>query len=99
MNSTCHTAIKAIPYEVVCNRKPNYKRVDPPLLPTIIEDDIEEDVVDGEQDYSLSRDEQHKLEAENRLREEANIDELDMTMLNLKLAILFCALSELPFWT
>ena len=26
LNSTYHKAIKAIPYEVVYNRKPNYKR-------------------------------------------------------------------------
>lgn len=58
MNSTYHSAIKAIPYEVVFNRKPNYQRVDPSLRPIITEDDIEEHVVDDEQDDALIRDKQ-----------------------------------------
>ena len=45
----------------------------------ITENDIEEHVVDDEQDDALIRDEQRQLEAETRLREEPNIDEVDMT--------------------
>lgn len=36
-------------------------------------------MVDDEQDDALIRDEQRQMEAETRLREEANIDEEDMT--------------------
>ena len=79
MNSIYHSAIKAIPYDVVFNRKPNYKRVDPPLRPIFTEDDIKEHVIDDEQDDSLTRDEQRQLEVETRLREEVDVDEVDMT--------------------
>lgn len=48
MNSTYHSAIKAIPCEVVFNRKPNQKRVDPGIRPMITEDNNEEQVVDDE---------------------------------------------------
>ena len=78
MNSTYHSAIKAIPYKVVFNRKPNYNRVDPTLWPVIAGDDIEEYVVD-EQDDALIRDEKRQLDAETRLREEPDVDEVDMT--------------------
>lgn len=79
MNRTYHSAIKAIFYKVVFNRKPNYQRVDPSLRPIITEDDVEEHVVDDEQDDALIRDEKRQLEAETCLREEPNIDEVDMT--------------------
>ena len=71
-------------YEVVVYRKPNYKRVDPSLRPIITEDDIEEHVVDDEHD-AIVRDKQRQLEAETRLRAEADIDEVDMTALLLHL--------------
>ena len=61
------------------NRKPNYQRVDLSLRPIIIEDDIEENVIDDEQDDALIRNKQRHLEAETRLCEEPNIDEVDMT--------------------
>lgn len=48
MNSTYHSAIKVVPCEVVFNRKPNYKRVDPGIRPMITEDNNEEHVVDDE---------------------------------------------------
>ena len=54
MNSTYHIAIKAIPYEVVFNRKPNYKRVDCDLRPMITENDIKEHLIEDEQDDELN---------------------------------------------
>ncbi len=78
MNSTYHSAIKAILYKVVFNFKPNYKRVDPSLQPIISDDEIEEDVVDDEQDNALIRDKQRQLKAETCLREDINIDEEDI---------------------
>lgn len=48
MNTPYHSAFKAIPCEVVFNRKPNYKRVDPGIRPMIIEDNNGEHVVDDE---------------------------------------------------
>ena len=50
------------------------------LRPVIIEDDIEEHVVDDEQDDSLIRDDQRQLDAETRLREEPDVDEVDIVM-------------------
>ena len=52
MNSTYHQAIKAIPYEVVFNRKPNYKRA---VVGNreIAEDDVEEEVIEDETDDSI----------------------------------------------
>ena len=79
MNSTYYSAMKAIPYKVVFNRKPNYQRVHSSLRPIITKDDIEEHVVDDEQENTLIRDEHRQLEAETRLCEEPNTDEVDMT--------------------
>ena len=78
MNSTYHSAIKAILYKVVFNCKPNYKRVDPSLQPIISDDEIGEDVVDDEQDNAFIRDKQRQLKAETCLCEDINIDEKDM---------------------
>ncbi len=79
MNSTYHSAIKAIPYKVVFNRKPNYKRVDQGLRPMIIEADIEEQLIEEEQDDKLIATEQPQLAVKTRLREEINVAEVDMT--------------------
>ena len=79
MNSTYHSAIKAIPYEVVFNRKPNYKRVDQGFRPMIMEADIEEHLIKDEQDDKLIAAEQPQLAAETCLREEINVAEVDMT--------------------
>lgn len=79
MNSTYHSAIKAVPYEVVFNRKRNYKRVDYGLQPMITEGDIEEHLIEDEQDDELIAVEQRQLVAEIRLREELNNVEVDMT--------------------
>ncbi len=53
MNSTYHSAIKAIPYEVVFNRKPNYKQVDQGLQLRITEADIEEHIIEDKQNDEL----------------------------------------------
>ena len=79
MSSMYYSAIKAILYQVVFNRKPNHKRVDPSLRPIISDDKIDANMVDEEQDDGLIRDKQRKLEAETRLREVMNIDEEDIT--------------------
>ena len=79
MNGTYHSAIKAIPYEVVFNRKPNYKRVDQGLRPRITEANIKEYIIEDEQDDELIAAEQRQLVAETRLREELNVPEVDMT--------------------
>ena len=52
LNCTYYRAIKAIPYEVVFNRKPNYKRA---LVGNreIDEDDVEEEEIDDEADDSI----------------------------------------------
>ena len=52
LNSTYHKAIKAIPYEVVFNRKPNYQRA-PIGLRQITIDQVEEMEVDDEMDTSM----------------------------------------------
>ena len=78
MNSTYHSAIEAIPYEVVFNRKPNYKRVDQGLRPIITEADIEGHLIKDEQDDELIAAEQPQLAAETHLREEINVAEVDM---------------------
>ena len=79
MNSTYHNAIKAIPYKVVFNRKPNYKRVDQGLRPIITEADIKELFIEDEQDDELIAAEQCQLAAETRLCEERNVAEVDIT--------------------
>lgn len=56
-----------------------YKRVDPGLRPLITEDNIEEHVVDDEQDDGLIIEEKRQLEAETRLPEELDVNEVDMT--------------------
>ena len=78
MNSTYHSAIKAILYKVVFNRKSNYKRVDKGLWPRITEADIEEHIIEDEQDDKLIAAEERQLVAETRLRDELNIPEVDM---------------------
>ena len=55
MKSTYHSVIKAIPYEVVFNQKPNYKRVNYGLRPIITESDIEEHLIEDEQETNLLR--------------------------------------------
>ena len=52
LNCTYHKAIKAIPYEVVFNRKPNYKRA---VVGNreILEEDIEEEEIEDEADDSI----------------------------------------------
>lgn len=52
LNSTYHKAIKAIPYEVVYNRKPNYHHA-PIGLRQITIDQVEEQEIDDEMDTSL----------------------------------------------
>ena len=71
--------LRAIPYGVVFNYKSNYKRVDPALRTVIREDDIEEYVVNDEQDDAFIKDEQPQLDAETRLCEEPDVDEVDIT--------------------
>ena len=58
LNSTYHGATKAIPYEVVFNRKPNYKRV-PIGLRQIDED---------EEDNSLIRESMDQESLERRVQ-------------------------------
>ncbi len=53
MNSTYQSAIKAISYDVVFNRKPKYKRVDQGLRPMITEANIKENLIEDEQDDKL----------------------------------------------
>ena len=52
LNSTYHKAIKAIPYEVVFNRKPNFQRA-PIGLRQITIDQVEEMEIDDEMDTSM----------------------------------------------
>lgn len=78
MNSTYHSTIKVIPFEVVFNRKPNSKRVDQGLRPRITEADIEEHIIEDEQDDKLIAAEQRQLAAETRLHEELDVPEVDM---------------------
>ena len=79
MNSTYHSAIKAIPYEVVLNRKPNYKRVDQGLQLMTTKADIKEHLIENEEDDKLIAVEQPQLADETRLREKINVAEVDMT--------------------
>ncbi len=79
MNSIYHSDIKAIPYKVVFNRKPNYKRVDQGLRPMITKADIEEHLIKDQQDDELIAAEQPQLAAKTRLREKISIAEVDMT--------------------
>ena len=67
LNSTYHKAIKAIPYEVVYNRKPNYKRT-PVGLRQITLDEVEEQEIDDEMDTSLIRDGVAQEEMEQRVQ-------------------------------
>ena len=67
LNSTYHKAIKAIPYEVVYNRKPNYKRT-PVGLRQITMDEVEEQEIDDEMDISLIRDGVAQEEMEQRVQ-------------------------------
>lgn len=51
-SSTYHSTIKAIPYEVVLNRQPTYKRFDSGLRPIITENGIKRHM-DDERDDAL----------------------------------------------
>lgn len=67
LNSTYHKAIKAIPYEVVYNRKSNYKRTLIGLRQIII-DEVKEQEIDDEMDISLIRDGVAQEEIEQRVQ-------------------------------
>lgn len=66
LNSTYHKAIKAIPYEVVFNRKPNYKRA-PIGLRQITEEDVENQEIDDEVDDSLIYERRDQTTMEERV--------------------------------
>ena len=67
LNSTYHGATKAIPYEVVFNRKPNYKRI-PIGMRQIDEDEIEEQEIEDELDNSLVRESANQEAMEQRVQ-------------------------------
>ena len=67
LNSTYYKAIKAIPYEVVYNRKSNYKRTLIELRQIII-DEVKEQDIDNEMDTSLIRDDVTQKEIEQRVQ-------------------------------
>lgn len=67
LNSTYHGATKAIPYEVVFNRKPNYKRT-PIGMRQIDKDEIEEQEIDDEMDDSLIHESVNQEAMEERVQ-------------------------------
>ena len=69
LNSTYHGATKAIPYEVVFNRKPNYKRI-PIGMRQIDEDEIEEQEIDDKVDNSLTHESVNQVTMEERVQQQ-----------------------------
>ncbi len=68
LNSTYHRATKAIPYEVVFNRKPNYRRT-PLGLRQIDENEIENQEIDDEEDTSLIHEAVNQVAMERRVQQ------------------------------
>ena len=68
LNSTYHGATKAIPYEVIFTRKPNYKRV-PIGLRQVDEDSIEDQEIEDEEDDSLIRESMDQESLERRVQQ------------------------------
>lgn len=66
LNSTYHKATKAISYEVVFNRKPNYKRAAIGMR-QIDADEIEDQEIDDEMDDSLIHESRDQLTMEQRV--------------------------------
>ena len=66
LNSTYHGATKAIPYEVVFNRKPNYKRISIGMR-QINEDKIKEQKIEDKLDNSLVRESANQEAIEQRV--------------------------------
>lgn len=73
LNCTYHRAIKAISYEVVFNRKPNYKR-------TVVgnrdidESDIEEEEIEDEADDSIIAEGVAQQQMEDRVQHQMNLN-------------------------
>ncbi len=68
LNSTYYRATKAIPYEVVFNRKPNYRRT-PLRLRQIDENKIENQEIDDEEDISLIHEAVNQVTIERRIQQ------------------------------
>ena len=66
LNSTYHKATKAIPYEVVFNRKPNYKRA-PMGMRQVTENDVQDQEIDDELDDSLVHESRDQLAMAERV--------------------------------
>lgn len=94
MNSTYHSAIKAIFYKVVFNQKPNYKWVDKGRWPKITEVNVKEHIIEDKQDDKLIEAKQHQLVAETRFWDKLQIPEVDMTATTLSSWLISLGLDE-----